>query len=100
MPNFLVVTDPPDTAHISAEGELWAPQLADLRTRLLALVAHGCHEIDIDLSQARPGFLASELLTEVVALAPSTCTVTVVGWRAAEDVGAPAPAASEPAHVR
>lgn len=79
-PHVLVVLDEHDAARIEAEGELWAPQLADLRTRMLALIAHGCRAIDLDLSRATPGFLADELLAEVVNLPSTTCTVTVAGW--------------------
>ncbi|WP_146845029.1 hypothetical protein [Cellulomonas terrae] len=79
-PHVLVVVDDQDVARIEAEGELWAPHLAELHTRMLALAAHGCRTIDLDLSRASPGFLAGELLAEVVRLPTTTCTVTVAGW--------------------
>lgn len=82
-PHFLVLMDPPDSAHIEAEGELWAPHLADLRSEIQVLVAHGCRAVELDLSRARPGFLADELLREVVALTSRSCTVTVAGWSTA-----------------
>jgi hypothetical protein len=78
-PHVLVVMEQ-DVARIEAEGELWAPQLAELRARMLVLVAHGCRAIDLDLSRATPGFLADELLSEIVSLTSTTCTVTVAGW--------------------
>ena len=82
-PHFLVLRDRPDSAHIEAEGELWAPHLADLRSRMLSLAADGCRTIELELSRATPGFLGVELLSEIVVLTSRTCTVTVAGWRPA-----------------
>lgn len=90
-PHVLVVLHQHDGARIEAEGELWAPHLADLSARMLALVAHGCRTIDLDLSRATPGFLADEVLTEVLRLASTTCTVTVAGWPAVAPESEPVP---------
>lgn len=80
-PHFLVLRDRPGSAHIEAQGELWAPDVVDLRTRMLTLVADGCRTIELDLSRASPGYLADVLLSEVVVLTSRSCTVTVGGWQ-------------------
>ncbi|MEZ0448697.1 hypothetical protein [Cellulomonas sp. ICMP 17802] len=94
-PHFHVLTSRPDVALIEAEGELWAPDVAELREEMRSLVAGGCRTIELDLSRAAPGFLAGELVTEVVNQTSESCAVLVDGWRPGTGDDAPATAPPE-----
>jgi len=79
-PHFLVQVDSDLCAHVQASGELWAPEIAELQNVLLALRRLGEEQIHVDLSQAEPGFLAVELLLEVLGRDAGRRPIVIEGW--------------------